>query len=381
MESTTKHQAAEFLRRAKSVLIALPATPSTDAIAAGLGLYLALEKTGTPAKVVSPGFTLPANHSFLPKSAHIAKDVPSLRKFIITVDVSKKSIDELSYDVADGKLSIYLTPKGSMFDAHDVTTGAGAFQYDAIVTLDTANLEALGSLFDTNADFFYQTPVLNIDHSPANELYGQVNMVDLAATSTSELVFEVTQELKDGLLDETIATALLTGIISKTKSFRTSSVTPKSLTIASHLIASGARREEIVHNLYQSKSLATLKLWGRALARLKEARDGRLLWTALSKADFEKAGSDKEHLPGVIDELIVNSPRAEIIVVLSEANDGIHATISGQKAIDLPTLFMSWQPQGGPHLLTAILKGKTAVQVEEELQKLTAPYFQSTQSF
>ncbi|MBI4090156.1 MAG: hypothetical protein HY421_02020 [Candidatus Kerfeldbacteria bacterium] len=351
MELTPLHQAVELLNRSKNVLICLPVQPSSDAIASGLGLFLTLEKLAKRARIVCSQFELPANHGFLPKSEAIEKELKNIRQFIISLDVSKVAVDELSYAIEGSKLNVFVTPKNGFYDAKDVSTSAGSYAYDLLVTVDAADLELLGELATNNAEFFYRVPILNIDHRAKNTNYGAVNLVDLTATSTSEIVFELVKALGFNVLDEQVATTLLTGIISKTKSFQTPNVTPRSLAVASHLIASGARREEIIDNLFQSKSLGTLKLWGRALARLQEKFNGRLVYSLLSEQDFAKADAREEDLPRVIDELIVNVPTAELVAVIYGRAGGITVLAGATTPIDLVRLFPGAKPHGAPNLV------------------------------
>ncbi len=350
MDFSPLQQAVELLNRSKNVIICLPVSPSSDAISGGLGLFLSLEKLGKRAKVVCSRFELPSGHGFLPKSDSIEKELSNIRQFVINLDVSKVSVEELSYAIEDKKLNIYITPKDGFFESRDVTTSAGAYAYDCIVAVDSADLENLGELTEKNAEFFYKTPVINIDHHANNTHYGAVNLVDLTATSTSEIIFELVKALGFNVLDEQVATTLLTGIISKTKSFQTPSVTPRSLAVASHLIASGARREEIIDNLYQSKSISTLKLWGRALARVQQRSGGRFIYTMLGEQDFEKSNATEDDLPRVIDELIVNVPTAELIAIVHvRTGKNVSAIISATKAKDLGAIFPEAKPFGGPN--------------------------------
>ncbi len=353
MELTPLQQAVELCNRSTNILICLPQDPSSDAIAGGLGLFLLLEKIGKRARIVCSGFALPSGHGFLPKSEAIEKELTNIRQFVISLDVSKVAVEELSYAIESGKLNVYITPKNGFYEARDVTTSAGNFAYDVVITVDAADLEMLGALATSNAEFFYRTPVLNIDHHASNTQYGAVNLVDLTATSTSEIVFELTKALGFNVLDEQVATTLLTGIISKTKSFQTPTVTPRSLAIASHLIASGARRGEIIENLYQSKSIATLKLWGRALARVQQMYGGKFIYTMLGEQDFEKTFATDDDLPRVIDELIVNVPNAELIAVIYQRM-GKHVTacINTTKPFDLKALFPEGKPYGSKNFLT-----------------------------
>lgn len=348
MALSPKEQIHESVKKSKNILVCLPKDPTTDAIAAGLALFAALEKLGKKSKVVCNEFSLPPHHQFLPKSKEILSDLTSLKKFIISLDVTQTKVEELSYDIKDNKLDIFITPKDGLFRERDVSFSSTSYEYDLIFVVDSPDLESLGKLYDNNTEFFYHTSIINIDHSPTNEHFGQINLVDLTATSSSEIIFELIKEWKEDILDEYIATSLLAGIISKTKSFQTTTVTPRSLAIASHLISSGARREEIVKHLYQTKSVETLKLWGRALARLKQDKEHRIVWSLLGQEDFRKAGTtDEEDILSVIDELIVNAPKAEIIMILYEREKNkILAVVNTPPNIDATSMLKEFKPVG-----------------------------------
>ncbi|MFA6272259.1 MAG: DHH family phosphoesterase [Patescibacteria group bacterium] len=348
MMLSPKEQIYENVKKSQNILICIPKDPTTDAVAAGLALFSVLEKLDKKAKVVCSEFTLPPHNQFLPKSKEIVSDLTSLRKFIISLDVSRTKVEELSYDIKNDQLDIYITPKDGTFRDKDVRLSSSDFEYDLIFVLDAPDLDTLGKLYENNTEFFYHTPIINIDHNPANDNFGQINLVDLTATSSSEIIFELVKDWKEDILDEYNATSLLAGIISKTKSFQTSSVTPRSLAIASHLISSGARREEIIRHLYQTKSVETLKLWGRALAKLKQDKDNKIVWSVLSVDDFAKSGSySEEDVLSVIDELIIDAPDAEIIIILYEQTKGDYrAIISTPSTIDALMIFKEYSPVG-----------------------------------
>lgn len=365
MQPNKEDQILSLITQNSSVLICLPEQPTTDAIAAGLALLSLVEKLGKRAKVVSSGFTLPVNHSFLPKSNEIFDDVSALRKFVISLNISKTSVEELTYAIDGDQMKIYIAPKDGYFHAEDVSTEDGVYAYDLIIALDAQGLEQFGRIYDMNADFFYHTPVINIDHNPANDHFGQVNLVNVTATSTSEIVFELIQHADKELLDEYIATNLLTGIISKTKSFQSGSVTPRSLAIASHLISQGARREEIVRHLYQSKKISTLKLWGRALSKLQSDPQSKIVWSVLSEEDITETHAQKEDLSDVIDELITNTPDARNIFILYQQGNQVSGFVSTSNYINALTLFADLAPTGSEHFISF----ETSAYNAEELQR------------
>ncbi len=375
MALTPLQQAQDIIKKSSSIIIVLPRNPSVDAVASGLGLFLVLEKLKKDAKVVCNEFRLPPNVNFLAKSDDIHTELSSLRQFIISLDVSRTSVEELSYDIQNKKLNIYITPRNGYFEEKDVTLAYGNFAYNLIIILGAPDLESLGKMYDDQTEFFYRTPILNIDHEAANENFGQVNLVDVTATSISEIVFELAKSLGGELLDEYIATNLLTGIISKTKSFQSPAVTPKSLAIASHLIDSGARREEIIKNLYQTKSIETLKLWGRTLARLRSTKNNTIVWSLLTAEDFTKSGARPEDLPGVIDELIVNTPEAKAIFILYEKKpQQIHGIVSTPTNVDALAVFKAFQAEGSHDFTKIRLPEKDLLVAEQTILKILQPH-------
>lgn len=364
-------QAQNKIEKAKNILIVLPIDPSVDAIASGLALFSVMEKLKKDSKVVCNEFHLPPNANFLPKSRDIHSGLTSLRQFIISLNVSRTSVEELSYDIKDKKLNVYVTPKDGYFEEKDVTTSSGDFAYDLVIILGATDLESLGKLYDDHTEFFYHTPIINIDHQAANESYGQINLVEVTATSTSEIVFELVKQLDEKLLDEYNATNLLAGIISKTKSFQSPVVTPKSLSVASHLISSGARREEIVKNLFQTKSITTLKLWGRALARLRTNKDNTIVWSLLTKDDFVKSGASTDDISGVIDELIVNTPDAKAVFILYEKKpDKIRGIIYTPHYVDAFSIFREYHPEGSKDFTKIKIKNMDLMVAEQKVVEL-----------
>ncbi|MEA3249845.1 MAG: hypothetical protein U9Q03_05870 [Patescibacteria group bacterium] len=347
MALQTEKQIIDAIGKGDHVLVTFRKEWTADAVASALALARLIEARGKKADVVCDGFTPAKQISFLPDIDRITPELGKLRKFVISLDVTKNEVDEMTYVMNDDRLDILVTPKSGLYQEADVSTRSSAFKYDLIVTVDTPDLGALGKPFADHPELFYDTPIINVDHGAHNENFGNINAVDITATSAAELVHRILREANGGLLAEDTATLLLTGIISKTKSFRSANVTPKTLDIAAELVAAGARREEIVQNLYKTRSLATLKLWGRALARIQHDRETGMAWALLTRDDFVHSGADELCLPDVIDELMVTAPEAEIVGLIYEQDGaGICALVSSERHADALGLVPDLRPKG-----------------------------------
>ncbi|MBU4331729.1 DHH family phosphoesterase [Patescibacteria group bacterium] len=370
MSLTPEQQIYNSIEKAKNILITFKQGHDIDSITAALAIAQVLKKLDKKYCIASYDFKLLPKLSFLAQTKEIKGVVPPLRKFIISLNISKSQVKELNYDVLGERLKIFITPQNGFFAPEDVLIENSNFIFDLTFVLNTQDLDALGKIYEDNTEFFYETPIINIDYHPNNEYFGQINLINLVATSTSEIVYSLIEALDKNLIDEDVATALLTGVISETKNFKSLEITPQTLITTSKLITLGGRREEIVENLYRTKTITDLKLWGRVLARLElSKKEPRLVSSSLTLQDFEKSGASKDTLLEVIDELIVNIPKAEIIILLYEEKEKDITVLvtSYNKNIDVFGLTSEFKPQGSKDKVRFSIKGKSVLEAEKWL--------------
>jgi phosphoesterase RecJ-like protein len=84
-----------------------------------------------------------------------------------------------------------------------------------------------------------------------------------------------------------MAENLYVAILTDTGRFTFANSTPESLRAAAELVSLGASPEVIGRKLYESLSLAQLKMRARVLAALAKSPDGKIAWTALTQKDFQ----------------------------------------------------------------------------------------------
>ncbi|MFA6493156.1 MAG: DHH family phosphoesterase [Patescibacteria group bacterium] len=329
MELTSKQQTTEQIKSAQKVLLLTHVNPDGDALGSLLALYMVLKSLGKEVTAVVPD-QVSASLRFLPSVNEIVKNFSSVKDFVITIDTSKVKVDKLGYKQVpqENKLNIVITPLGGTFAESDISFSQGSCKFDLIIVLDAPDLERLGPLYESQSALFYETPVVNIDHHAGNDFFGKINWVDLTATSTAEILVSLVESLsrEKSLLNEDVATALLTGIITDTGSFQNVNTTPKSLTVAAQLVAAGGRQQEIIRHIFKTKPLSTLKLWGRILASVKAEPELRFVWSKITKNDFEELGAEEAETTGIIDELLKSAPGIDFALLITERQDGIHGS-------------------------------------------------------
>ena len=362
-------QIYELVKKSSNILIAIKSNYKGDSIGSALALAKYLQKLDKRPTIACSEFSAPSNLNFLKDIDSIYPKIKNLAQFIISLNTANTKVEEFSYDVeGDHTLHIFITPQDGMFTFDDVKAKQSGYKYDLIITLDTPDMESLGKIYEENTDFFYNVPTINVDHSSENEQYGQINLVDLTASSTAELLYSLMEEFDAKLIDEDIATALLTGVFTSTDSFKSPYITPKTLTIASKLILAGARRDEIVKNLYYTHSVPRLKLWGKILARLKNDAQYKIVWSPISWQDFVATSTSPKDLLGVVDELIVTAPEAQVIVLIYELeNNNVCVLINTPKNMDAGLLVKEFNPEGSKNYAKIHVSGKALLEVEKEV--------------
>jgi nanoRNase/pAp phosphatase (c-di-AMP/oligoRNAs hydrolase) len=350
MELSIQEQIFDQVRKANKILIALPEALTADSLASGLALKLFLQKLRKDAELFSSG-VLPDSLKFLPGSDSVKSEIASGQSLVITLDTTQKNLDEISYQIAEGKAQIFLKSRGQPFAEEDLSFATDKFPLDLIVTLDAVSLESLGQLFQNRTDLFYQTPKISIDHKAGNEYFGAINLVDLAASSVAEILAGLLEQFEAELLDEDIATCLLAGIITKTNSFQHSQTTPQAFLKASKLVNLGGRQQEIIRHIYKTKSLGMLKLWGRVLARLKSAEDFSLIYSVLNETDFEKSEAGEGEVIPALKELLDNVSGYNLAAILSQTRGGVRVVLAAHASANVAPVLDSLQAPAKPALI------------------------------
>lgn len=305
------------LKKANHVLI-LPSSPlDADGLGSALSLYLALKKLDKKVTIVAEE-NIPQSYNFLPGISVVTKELNFVRDFIVTIDCRENAPGKIRHEIQGNKINIFITPQTGLISKEQVSFNAGSLPYDCLVAVDAADPSQFGKLYENATELFHLVPVLNIDHHASNNSFGKINWVDILAASTTTLVLSLIEELGPNLMDADIATLLLAGLITDTGSFQNPNTTPDSFAVAAKLIGYGARQQEIIRNIYKTKKLSTLRLWGRTLTKLQYDEKHKFVWSVLTAKDFAEIGSSPDETEGVIDELMSNAPGTEIICLIKE---------------------------------------------------------------
>jgi bifunctional oligoribonuclease and PAP phosphatase NrnA len=166
-----------------------------------------------------------------------------------------------------------------------------------LFALDCANESRLG---EGQAALDSAPLVINVDHHHDNSRFGQLNLVVPDASSTGEIVRDLTAELGVELTPQ-IAEALYIALVTDTGRFQYANTTPKALRLAAELVEAGADVHRVFQSVYETVQLAKLKLLARALERAEVYEGGGIVVSYLLKTDFADVGASEPYSEGIID--------------------------------------------------------------------------------
>ena len=285
-------KAWEKIEKSKNIILAAHINPDGDALGSSLSLYPILKKMGKNVKVFNVTKPLPMYLDFLP-----------------------------GFDKVTNKL-----PKN----------------YDLLISFDCGSFDRLG--IEEKPPF-----LINIDHHISNTKYGDINIIDSKAASSSQVVYNMLKANNIEIPSES-AVCIYTALVTDTGSFQYESVNEKVFEMAAELVKCGVKPDFVAKMLFQRDRLSRLRLLAKAYDTIELCCEGKVAFVEVTKEMMEITGAIKDDT-----DTIVNSVRAiasvEVACMLREDDDGIKISLRSKNYADVSKVAVKYG--GGGHIRAA----------------------------
>ncbi len=231
----------------------------------------------------------------------------------------------------------------SVSDARHRTEG-----FDLMIVVDSGDFERIGKAGDFRTDGM---KVVNIDHHQANELFGDVNIIDTGACSIGEMLYYFFK-LNGIPITRTMAVNLYISIVTDTGSFKYDQMHPAVHLIASDLMELGVTPWEYTPFLYQNKTAGYVRLMEKVLSRVVFEDDETIVYSSLDFHDMKESGCfDTE---GLIDYLgMVKS--VSVFILIKEKEPGVYSvSLRSKHGVNVSEVALAFG--GGGHIRAAGFK-------------------------
>lgn len=177
---------------------------------------------------------------------------------------------------------------------HEGLTKDAAEEGDTIVTVDVASPGMLPNEFQ----HLLERVALRIDHHGTATSFAEQELVDPAAGACGEIIYDILMELWQDL-DQQTADAIYVAVSTDTGCFRFSNTTDHSFLVAAACASSGARIYALNQELFETNSLAKLKIQGWIVENMKIFGDGKLAVVAIPKAVEDSIGVTEDDMDNI----------------------------------------------------------------------------------
>ncbi len=302
------------------------------------------------------------NDSFLITS-HVRPDADALGSELglraILLALGKK-VSIINASAPPANLS-FMNPPGVILKLNDTVTKANVPKTDVVVIVDTSAWQQLGNM----ADVIQASPAKRvvIDHHVSSDEMGAIELKDVTAAATGELICEAAAAF--GIeFDEDTANWLYAAIATDTGWFRFPSTTSRTMRISAALIDRGASAHYVFNLVHEQSSLSRVRLGGRVLGRTQSEADGRLVWVQVDAKDMSETGAVPSDTEGLVNQCLTVAGSEAAFIAVELQTSQIKFSLRCRYPHDVASL--AEQFSGGGHKLAsgATLSGPLNVAVE-----------------
>jgi phosphoesterase RecJ-like protein len=233
--------------------------------------------------------------------------------------------------------------------------------YDVIIAVDCGSLArtSLAEEISSLKNELRRPLLIEFDHHPSDEHWSDLEARSPEKAATAEIIYDFL-EANDQEINRDLADCILTGLLSDTGNFLYSKTSIANLSIASEMVACGARFAKIVDRLIHNQSLLTMKLWGLALNNLRLNKRYNLAFSVLTRPEVEEVLKDAtpeelnrfsgQDVFGEIAGWLSNLSGVSAIMLLHEEPEGLvkGSLRSAQDGLDVSKLAKKFGGGGHP---------------------------------
>lgn len=253
-EGSPKQQIVEGIKTNTNILVTVSDSPSVDELSAALGFTMLLNKMDKRATSIFSG-EIPPAITFLDPEKTFEDAVDSLRDFIIALD--KEKADHLRYKVDGDVVKIFITPYRTTLTDKDLEFSQGDYNVEMVIALGVKEQDHLDKALAAHGRILHDATVATVSLGTTPSQLGTIDWRDAAASSLCEMLVSLSEALKEDepLLDEQVASAFLTGIVSATDRFSNDRTSSRVMTMAAQLMAAGANQQLIAAKLQEAHDI------------------------------------------------------------------------------------------------------------------------------
>lgn len=310
----------EVLENGKSFLILINSKYNADILCSALAFNLFIKKLGKKSFIALNDLNIDEKYKFLKDIENISDKIFDPKKFTISINTNRIKAKELSYEAKDGKIEIYITSETENgFKKEDVDLIENNVDFDTVFFIGVKSKNDVEKIYLDNANFIDDKKIISINNKNT-ENFGLINFIDKDQKNISEIIFDILSFEKSELIDENIATIILTGIIENTNGLKSLDVSNTTISNVTNLIDLGADRDLIISNLFKNKKLEDFKNISEIFKNIKHF-ENEIIYSSVNNL-----GNDYD-IKYIFENYIYEIKNSEIFVLFNKKENIIYSEV------------------------------------------------------
>jgi len=244
----------QIIGEAKNICVIPSENNEPESLTATLALFYTLKELNKNVNLIIEEF--PEKFNFLIPSLDF---ISQPKNFVISIPRKVADVSQVYYEKNEDNLKIHLTIDRGNIKKDNISFYFSDTKPDLTITLGIKDFQSqLLNKLDSFG-FILDSPILNIDTSAplsasnqGNKKFGQINIIKNC--SLSEIILDIIKSIGENLINKNTANCILTGLTIYYENFQNPKTTPEVFELCAFLMKKGANREEIIENLYQTKT-------------------------------------------------------------------------------------------------------------------------------
>ncbi len=205
-------------------------------------------------------------------------------------------------------------------------------RFDLAISVDCNKKEMLGKR--VQRVFGRANRILEVDHHPLREVFGDIQLICPRAAAVGEIVFAILSRLNVTVTAD-IARNILTSIIIETNSFRLPTVTADTFSLCGRLLATGVDFRNLTELVYWSRTKEEVLLSGLCLSRCRFLSKGKIVWSIVRKADFSRTRAHDEDIDAVANEMLAISGVEVAVLFRQRRSDVLRVSLRSKGKVNV----------------------------------------------
>lgn len=286
---------------------------------------------------------------------HVGADPDALGSTFALKEIIKENFPKKEVYVAGAPVSRF-----KFFGTHDKITDE-MYENALLIALDIPDIERLDGV-----DYYKFKESIKIDHHPEIDKYSDVEIIDVDASSTCELIADWCYDcnLK---MPKHAAESIFMGIIADTNRFLFGANKPETYKIVLDLVEKEKVNPNELYEILYKRSMSEVRLEGFISLNMKITKNG-LGFVKITDKDLKDYGVDSASVGSIMNNYNFIHGLICWVVFTEDIKNGVIRTSARSRGVKINKLFEQYN--GGGHVYACGAKLKSFSEADEIIDKL-----------